>query len=137
MIERTRDLRRVKKISDANPIEEMVSFFLSISQDILYLVDRKDDVDLGVWAFEPCENGYQIHARMGKSNRGKNAVKSALNAIAWVFDHTNAHAVYAVIPTRLKRSRFLAQATGFEFRKSNHDCRFYEMTRNKFARLRI
>jgi len=53
MIEHVFDYRRVKRITDANPMEADNPWRLTISREIFYLMEvQENGKDVGVWAFE-------------------------------------------------------------------------------------
>lgn len=134
MIEHCKDFRRVKKLTDANPMKDHGPWRLSIARDIFYLVEVEDGKDIGAWAFEPYEDGYQMHAAMSDDCRGRKAVASGLDAIAWLFGNTDANAVYAGIPVELKHAHAIPRAAGLRFIGIKDDLRCYEMRRENFAK---
>ena len=134
MLEHCKDFRRVKKLTDANPMKGRGPWQLSISREIFYLVEVEDEKDIGAWAFVPHEEGYQMHAAMSDDCRGRKAVSSGLNAIAWLFANTEANSVYAGIPVELKHAHVIPRAAGLKFIGVKDGLRCYEMRRENFAK---
>ena len=100
-LERTQDYRRVKRITDANPMADSPPWTLVISSDFIYLIETDGDKDLGLWVFEPEEDHYLMHSAMTPECRGRNAIESGLNAIGWLFENRDVNAILAPVPKRL------------------------------------
>ena len=120
MIEHCRDFRRVKKVWD-RPID--------ISRETFYLLEVQDGRDLGVWWFHPCEGGMMIHVAMSEACRGHEAAQSARAAIAWIFNNTDAAAIYASLAPDQRQVRTLAAHVGFEFICWYDGARVYQLQR--------
>ena len=110
MIEQTQDYRRVNRLATWQPV--------FISNDWEYLVEKNNELDLGVWGFQPDGDGYRVHAGMGKDCLGKKAIESLKNAIAWIFKNTESKAVYAVIPEENKPASVVAIGAGLCYTKT-------------------
>jgi len=136
VIERTTDLRRVKKLMDENPRADGVRVDLRIGRDVIYLIEKEYGKDLGVWCFEPNGSEYDIHAHMGVMCRGIVGKRSALDAIQWLYENTECSDIVATIPIALKHSQRLTVATGFDFVKQVLGFRYYKMTRHKFNNMK-
>lgn len=121
MIEHSGDFRRVKRICD---------YPISISREVIYLIEVVDGQDLGVWLFHPYKDGLSVHVTLGAENRGKKAANSARDAFEWIFNHCQVNIIYAVIPPEKKNVRTLAQVVGFEFTGDDeHGNRVYTLER--------
>jgi len=141
MIEHCTDYRRVKRLADANPISEDKPWKLAIWRDVKYLIETDDDTgeDLGVWCFEPDdekENGFLMHAAMGPKCRGKRAVSSALDAISWLFDNTDACGIIAPINVKTRGACVIAISTGLKPMGEHGDMRRYYIDRSLYADVR-
>ena len=135
MISHTTDYRRVKRITDANPMEADNPWRLTISREIYYLIEVQENCkDVGVWAFEPHDGGYCMHTAMTRDCRGRKAVRSGLDAIGWLFNHTVAQAVYAAIPEHLKHAHTIPIAAGLKPLGIRDNMRQYIMTRETFLK---
>lgn len=136
MIERTEDYRRVKRITEANPISADSPWDLIISRDFFYLIEVQDGKDVGVWCFEPdVTAGHFIHTAMTPECRGKAAVNSALNAFAWMYENTDADQIIAPISIPLRHSQIIARSTGLDYIGNQDGNKLYKMTRDLFAQL--
>lgn len=131
MIEHTRDFRRVKRLSDANPPFGLDPWDIKIQHDVFYLVE-KNKKDIGVWCFEPHEEGYLMHAAMGPECRGGKAVSSALDAIDWFFTNTSNDHFFAAVPEQYKHVHVICRNTGLWHLKNKDRYRVYTMTKNQF-----
>lgn len=135
-IERTEDYRRVKRLVDANPIDQESEWKLTISRDVFYLIEVQDGEDVGVWCFDPTENGdYEMHAAMSKACRGKAAVTSGLDAIRWIYENTDANTIIAPVPEYLKYAQRIPIAAGLVYEGMKHGRKIYKMQRELFNEL--
>jgi hypothetical protein len=136
MIERTEDYRRVKRITAANPMSEDSPWELIISNDLFYLIEVQDGQDVGVWCFEPDPDlGYLMHTAMTPACRGRNAIKSGLNAIGWLYDNTDAEQIIAPVPVHLRHAQLIPRNAGLEYMGGNEKVKYYKMTRDLFAEI--
>lgn len=139
MIQHTQDYRRVKRIADANPRGDEIPWKLVVSSDYIYLMEVKDQRDIGVWCLEPYtkqHGAYAIHVAMSPECRGKHAVHSGLDAICWAFENTDCEAIYGHTPTWLRHAQVIPRAVGMEFLGEEDGCKVYLMTRERFSRLK-
>lgn len=123
MIERTLDYRRVKKI---------VEWPLTISREIIYLIDVKDGKDLGVWSFfknVDGSNSYVIHADLGAMVRGRKAIESAKAAFKWIFDNTKIDFIIASVEKHRKDVCYMAVYAGMESLGINGDFKNFKLLR--------
>lgn len=138
MIERVTDYRRVKKITDANPISSDNPWQILALDDVFYLVEVEDGEDLGVWCLEP-ETGmrshgrYLMHSAMGPRCKGKRAVESGLDAIGWLFEHTDADVVVAPVPAELRHARLIPLTAGLSPIGEHNGSKLYMMDREMHA----
>lgn len=123
MIEHCRDFRRVKKLAERYPAKGLRVWNICISSDVHYFIEVEDGEDLGAWCFEPHPEGYLMHAAMGPKCRGKKALHSGIEAIEWMFGHTNCERVIAATPVELKHTHVLPRAAGFRFVEVRDGCR--------------
>jgi hypothetical protein len=136
MIERTKDYRRVKRLALANPIDQDTPWDLIISSDVIYLIEVKDGVDVGVWCFEPKENGeYDMHTAMAPECRGKAAIESGLDAIRWFYENTDANKIIAPVPKNLKHAQRIPRAAGLVYEGVQGERKIYKMNRELFNNL--
>lgn len=119
MIERATSYRRIKRLAP--------NWGLVISDEIYYLIEVMDGRDVGVWAFEPYENGFQTHAHMSKEYRGAKAAFSARCAFAWMFDITCCGIIFAVIPEPLHHVHVMARHIGMKYNGKTKGFRKYSM----------
>lgn len=131
MIEHTRDFRRVKRLVEAYPPEGYKPLGVGIGSDIYYLIEGED---LGVWAFEPHQEGYLMHAAMGPDCRGQKALESGLCAIGWMFNNTDAETIIAATPVELKHTHVLPRYAGFRFVRVEDGMRCSVLTKEDFYR---
>ncbi len=137
MIERTNDYRRVKHLTDANPIDAETPWDLTISSKVFYLIEVQDGKDVGVWAFEPVENNaYEMHTAMSPACRGKSAVDSAIAAFVWLYDKTDADRIIAPMFTRLKHAHRIPRMVGLVYEGIQDGFKIYTMNRELFNELR-
>ncbi len=135
-LERTQDYRRVKRLTLANPIDEDTPWDLTISRNVFYLIEVKDGQDVGVWCFEPENNGdYVMHTAMSPACRGKAAIDSGLDAIRWLYEHTEANNIIAPVPKRLKHAQRIPRAAGLVYEGTQDDSKIYKMNRELFNKL--
>lgn len=127
MIERSMDYRRIKRLSDWD---------LVISQEVYYLIEAVNGKDAGVWAFIPCNGGFQVHVNMGAGCRGSTAASSARDAFAWLFDNTGCQMIFADIPSHLRHVHIMASHIGMTFDEVDCELRCFTMMRQDFAELR-
>lgn len=107
MIERCFDLRRVKRLTDAD---------LFISRKVFYLIEVKENKDVGVMAFVPTTAlGLVVHVEINKTHRGKEAVKFYRDAFAWIFEHTEHDKIIGQIPIANRPACFMARHSGARF----------------------
>lgn len=136
MIERTQDYRRVKRITAANPMSEDNPWQLTISIDFIYLIEVQGGEDVGVWCFEPDDEcGYLMHTAMTPACRGKDAIKSGLDAIGWLYANTDADQIIAPVPARLRHAQLIPRNAGLEYMGAEGGIKFYKMTRDLFAEI--
>lgn len=131
-LERTKDYRRVKNITDQNPIDEQVEWQLVISSRYIYLVENDGEKDVGVWCFEPYEGRYLMHTAMTKDCRGKKAIDSGLNAIGWLFENSEVDAILAPVPKRLRHAQIIPRRGGLKVHHEDDRIRTYIMTRDMY-----
>lgn len=120
MIERCQDYRRVKKFLASDMV---------VSDKIIYLMETKDDKDLGVWTMDPFLDGFNVHAKMGPECRGRKAVASLRAAFEWVFENTGHDKIYAAIPNSKRAAQMVASWSGMVAVKTNETHRGYIMKR--------
>ena len=140
MISRTYDYRRIKRLDDLIDIQisyadwatldERRDFtFLPVSIKYIYLIETVDGRDKGYWMFEPREDNFVIHVKMSPSYRGKKALTSLRNALAWVFEETKATKVMAYILKNQRAVSTLAFAGGFRLVSKTKAGSLYEVHR--------
>jgi len=103
-----------------------------ISSNYIYLMEADQGKDLGVWIFEPEEDYFLMHACMGPNCRGAKAVKSARNAIRWLFKNTDADAILAPIAKSFRHASIIARRTGLRVHSENESGKAYIMTREMY-----
>ena len=118
MIERTFDYRRVKRLAPWQPL---------ISNEVIYLIDRQDNEDVGLWSFHKAFDGLMIHADMGLKCNGKKAIESAKAAFKWIFKNISCGVIYASIPKENKAACHTAVKSGMNFNHTEHNKRFYKV----------
>jgi hypothetical protein len=118
MIQKTQDYRRLHRIEHWEP--------LFISQDWIYLIEHREGLDLGFWGFEKNRDGYRIHAAM-QYCKGKGAVESAKRSFSWIFENTEAKAIYAAIPEDNRAAAVVAVRSGMCYAKTEDKTRHYEV----------
>lgn len=135
-IERTQDYRRVKRLLDTNPSEGETYADLIISHKVFYLIEVKNENDVGVWFFVPMDNGvYEMHGTMSSACRGKDAVDSGLDAIRWIYENTDADNIIAPVPIHLKHAQRIPRAAGLVYEGIKGDFKAYTMNRDLFNEL--
>ena len=120
MIERTLDYRRVKRLAP---------WPLVISSKVIYLIDRQDNEDVGLWTFHEFLDGFKIHADLGPKCRGKNAIQSIKESFKWIFNSFSVDTIYAEIPVKNKCACLIAAHSGMEFTEHKDNFRFYKLRR--------
>lgn len=120
MIERCMDYRRVKKL---------VEWPLVISSEIIYLIDRVEDMDRGLWSFEPEGEGMKIHADLQPGCRGRKAIESAKEAFKWIFENTKAAFIYAGIPANNRAACYVATWAGMKTLGVNDNIKAFKIKR--------
>lgn len=136
MIERTEDYRRVKRITAANPMSRDNPWNLVVSSDYFYLLEVQNGQDVGVWCFEPdAEHGYLMHTAMTPECRGRDAVKSGLSAIRWLYENTDADQIIAPVPASLRHAQLIPRSAGLRFLGEKDGTKFHQMDRELFADL--
>lgn len=131
-LERTQDYRRVKRVTDANPMQDRDEWNLVISSRYIYLVENDGEKDVGVWCFEPHEDVYLMHTAMTKDCRGKKAIDSGLNAIGWLFENSEVDAILAPVPKRLRHAQIIPRRAGLKVYDDDGRIRTYIMTRDMY-----
>ena len=134
MLEHTRDFRRIKKLAELYPAKNIGPWPMLISRDVHCFIEVENGKDLGVWAFEPCEDGYMMHAAMGPDCRGRKALHSGLKAIEWMFANTDCECVVAATPVDLKHTHVLPRVAGFQFREIKDGMRHYMLFKDEIER---
>ena len=125
MIEVTEDYRRINRVITWKPV--------FISSEWVYLIERDNGQDVGVWGFQEYRDGYRFHAGMGEDCRGKDAIESLKRAIAWMFENTKASVIYALIPDNGKASRATAVVVihaGLCYKNKVDGQRLFEVIKN-------
>lgn len=122
MIERCLDYRRVKKFPGCS---------ICVSDEVYYLMETKDGVDLGVWSLFPWRDGVSIHADLGPKCRGKDAKESAKSVFKWIFDNTFYKIIYAFIPNNTRPAQIMASIAGMEYMHTESNFRFYKIECDK------
>ncbi len=79
-----------------------------MSREIIYLEEK----DVGLWTFHEYSDGVRVHVNMSKDCRGRKAVQSGLEAKKWIFENTNYHSIYALIPSESKHVFRIAVGCG-------------------------
>ena len=157
MIEPTKDLRRVKRILDANPMKGMEPWLIDIHRDHRYFLEVQDGEDKGAWCVHMPENkdfcllhsevagkwaprrGPEdhdfalLHSAMNENFRGARVVESGLRLVAWVFDNTDVQVVFGAIPIELKHAYVIPRVAGFKCFGNHSDLRYYGMDREMFG----
>lgn len=123
MIERATSYRRIKRVAP--------NWTLVVSDELYYLIEVRDGRDVGVWAFEPCENGFRVHANMSKEYRGAKAAVSARSAFEWMFENTKCGIIFAGIPEFMHHVQMMACHIGMTFDGKTQDFREYSMIRQE------
>ena len=119
MIERCTDYRRIKKWPDWHMI---------VSSEVIYLMEVKDGIDLGVWTLHPWSDGLLVHVNLGDDCIGKDAKASAISVHQWIFANTPHTNIYAKIHNDKRHAQFIAIAAGMTFIHAENDHRFYKIT---------
>lgn len=138
MIERAFDYRRVNRLAKANQIDANTDWKLTISRKVFYLIEVQGGNDMGVWCFEPENDGvYSMHVAMSPEWRGRKAIDSGLDAIKWLYQNTNADNIIAPVPEYLKHAQRIPRGAGLVYRGIEHGRKIYEMNRNLFKKLEV
>ena len=128
MIQRSFDYRRVNRITSWPPL---------ISRDIIYLIEKINNKDVGVWSFrEYFDESVLIHADMTTECRGQKAVESMKEAFKWIFENTGFKTIYAKISTSTKIGKaacHLAKWAGMRFDYAQNGERYYQVNKNEFC----
>ena len=125
MIERTQDYRRARRLA---------GFPLTISSEVVYLIEREGGEDLGLWTLHKHKDGLMIHADMGLKCRGRKAIESLKMAFGWVFKEFGVNTIYAGIPQENKPSCQVAVKAGMNYTGLNNNLRFFEVNNHGFSR---
>lgn len=121
MLERVSDYRRINRIATWHPV--------FVTNEWIYLIEKEEGIDLGLLAFEKDRDGYRFHLAMGIKCRGQKAIESIKRAIDWIFENTEAKAIYAVIPEDNKPASIVVIQAGLCYTKTEDKYRYYEVMR--------
>ena len=130
MIERCMDLRRIKRISDANPDMTGFRWSLPFTPQVYYLMEVDKGEDLGVWAYEPHEGDLRGHAAMGPKCRGRDAIRSLKESFDWIWRNTDCRRIIADIPVSYTHVLMFVRNAGMCYQSENAGIRRYCMERN-------
>ncbi len=137
MIERSFDYRRIKRISDANPVPILGPWEIIASIEYFYLIEKQHNKDLGAWAMVPDPFRalrYLMHSALGPQCRGRRAIVSGLEAIRWLFANTYARDIVAPVPLTLRHAHAIPRAAGLRDMGTNIEgYRLYYADRENFA----
>ena len=67
--------------------------------------------------------------------RGKDAICSGLDAIAWLYENTSANVIVAPVPADLKHAQRIPRAAGLEYVGNLNGVKLYTMNRQRFKEL--
>lgn len=107
MIERTFDYRRVKRLAP--------HWDIYITPLCYYLIVSEDNVDKGAFYFVPYKDGFLVHTQFALAHRGKKALRSYKDSIAWIADNTSCKVLYGTIPSDNMGARILTRSMGVDF----------------------
>lgn len=116
MIERTFDYRKIKRLAGGFPV---------VSSECIYLVDNEKYV----WGLSPFKGDYLISIH-DNGPTGKEFIKSARKMFEWIFEHTDAMAIYGQIHKDNKPVRFIASHCGMKRAYEQDSTLFYKVIKN-------
>lgn len=105
----------IERLTDYRVVKRVVPWRVRIGEKFIYLAEKAGENVLGIWSYEPYEDGLRIHADLGKECRGSKAIYSAIRSFSWIFRNTEARAIYAGIPASNRPACQVASRAGMDY----------------------